>query len=169
MIDGDVHSTVFAAQDTFSQSKAFFSLSDAEKAKVRWTTAESNRGWLGVGKEMLYNGKPDNKETFEIGHEADPEYRNPWPAEEVLPGFRQTMLQFFYRADQVHLQVLRSIALGMNLPSPQHGPGNFFTPLCNGNHQNLRLLHYPACHRSQAGNRAGRSLWITVQPMFNLI
>jgi isopenicillin N synthase-like dioxygenase len=142
-------------QSTFASAKAFFALPAAEKTKVAWTTAEANRGYLGVGMEMLHDGKPDLKETFECGHEADPDHMNLWPSEAVMPGFRKTMLNFFYKADKVHLQVLRSIALGMGLPSPQHGLGNYFAPLCNGNHQNLRLLHYPACKRSEAGNRAG--------------
>lgn len=142
-------------QSAFAASKAFFNLSQSEKEKVAWTDAKANRGYLGVGKEALSEGKRDLKETFECGHEADPDYRNLWPEESVLPNFRKTLLTFFYQADKVHLQVLRSIALGMNLPSPQYGTGNYFTPLCNGNHQNLRLLHYPACKRSDASNRAG--------------
>jgi isopenicillin N synthase-like dioxygenase len=142
-------------QGAFAASKAFFNLPASEKLKVAWTTAEANRGYLGVGKEALYAGKPDVKETFECGHEADPEYRNLWPEEHVLPNFRKTLLTFFYQADKVHLQVLRSIALGMGLPSPQYGAGNYFTPLSNGNHQNLRLLHYPTCKRAEAANRAG--------------
>lgn len=61
----------------------------SEKASVAWTTAEANRGYLGVGKEMLYDGKPDLKETFECGHEADPDHRNLWPSESAMPDFRK--------------------------------------------------------------------------------
>jgi hypothetical protein len=35
------------------QSKAFFALDAKAKASVAWTSAEANRGYLGVGKEML--------------------------------------------------------------------------------------------------------------------
>ena len=138
--------------NTFELQKKFFALPYAEKHKLKWTTPEANRGYLGVGMEQLYEGKPDLKETFEIGHEADVNFRNPWPEESVLPGFRKAMLTFFYRADEIHLQVLRSIAIHLKLPSPTFGTGNYFTPLCNKNHQNLRLLHYPACKRSEIGS-----------------
>ncbi len=37
----------------FAQSKAFFALDAKAKASVAWTSAEANRGYLGVGKEML--------------------------------------------------------------------------------------------------------------------
>ncbi len=40
----------------------------------------------------------------------------------------------FHRGDKL-AQILRSIALAMKLPSPNHGAGNYFAPLCNGNHQ----------------------------------
>jgi hypothetical protein len=52
-----------------------------------------------------YDGKPDLKETFECGHEADPDFMNLWPSEAIMPGFRRSMLRFFYQADAVHLQV----------------------------------------------------------------
>jgi isopenicillin N synthase-like dioxygenase len=53
------------------------------------------------------------------------------------------MLEYFKEADALHLDVLRSLAIGLNLGE------EYFTPLCNGNHQNLRLLHYPSCMKKQ--------------------
>ena len=58
-----------------------------------------------------YDGKPDLKETFECGHEADPDFMNLWPSEAIMPGFRRAMLKFFYQADAVHLQVCAATAL----------------------------------------------------------
>eukprot|EP00455_Lapot_gusevi_P010474 TRINITY_DN1473_c0_g2_i2.p1 TRINITY_DN1473_c0_g2~~TRINITY_DN1473_c0_g2_i2.p1 ORF type:complete len:341 (-),score=86.10 TRINITY_DN1473_c0_g2_i2:46-1068(-) len=144
-------------QSAFQQSKQFFALPPAEKLKVKYTTAEANRGYLGVGAESLMYGLKDIKETYEIGYEHDPVYRNPWPSASVMPTFRSTMLEFFQAADKVHLQFLRSIALALDLSSPTHGYGNYFEPLCNGNHQNLRLLHYPACKRSDINDSTHRA------------
>ena len=43
----------------------------------------------------LRNKAPDMKETMEIGREWDTTWRNYWPQENDVPGFRQTMLDFF--------------------------------------------------------------------------
>ena len=51
---------------------------------------------------------------------------------------RQTTLSYFSAMDALHLDILRCIAFGLGLDS------EYFTPLCNENHQNLRLLRYPA-------------------------
>merc|ERR1719454_257579 len=89
-----------------------------------------------MGQERLDGGLPDLKEHFEIGNERETDFKNHWPAE--LPEFRPTMLDYFAEADRLHLDVLRCLATGMGLGH------DFFTPLCDGNHQNLRLLRYPA-------------------------
>jgi hypothetical protein len=38
---------------------------------------------------------PDNKETMEIGRDWDSVWKNQWPQENAVPGFKQTMLNFF--------------------------------------------------------------------------
>lgn len=128
-------------QRTFAASEEVFDLSDEAKAQYAWTTPEANRGYLGMGKEKLADGQADIKETFEIGNDAETTYPNHWPSE--CPAFKPTMLEYFAAADTLHLNVLRSLAKGMDLGD------DFFTPLCNENHQNLRLLHYPSCERAQ--------------------
>mmetsp|Transcript_8719 Transcript_8719/g.26103 ORF Transcript_8719/g.26103 Transcript_8719/m.26103 type:complete len:200 (-) Transcript_8719:155-754(-) len=62
------------------------------------------------------------------------------------------MLEYFAAADALHLDVLRCLALAMGLDE------EYFTPLCDGNHQNLRLLHYPPTRRdaiSASGQKRG--------------
>lgn len=39
---------------------------------------------------------PDCKETMEIGRDWDATWKNMWPRESDVPGFKQTMLDFFY-------------------------------------------------------------------------
>lgn len=130
-------------QRTFAASASFFTgLTPELKAKYRFTSAESNRGYLMMGQERLDGDYPDLKEMFQIGDENEKTFENHWPNAE-LPAFRKTMLEYFFTMDKLHLDVLRCLAIGMNLPE------EYFTPLCNGNHQMMRLLHYPECPRAQ--------------------
>ena len=137
---------------TFAESAKFFtSLTPEQKAKYAWETpsrtAATSR-WVRSGSTAVC---PTLKETFEIGNEAETTYLNRWPKEE-LPGFRETMLEYFNAADKLHLDVLRCLAIAMGLGE------EFFTPLCDGNHQNLRLLHYPECPKkkiSAGGQKRG--------------
>ena len=38
---------------------------------------------------------PDSKETMEIGRDWDPTWKNKWPQESDVPGFKDTMKAFF--------------------------------------------------------------------------
>jgi isopenicillin N synthase-like dioxygenase len=126
---------------TFSASESVFDLENEIKAKYAWTTPEANRGYLGMGMEKLADGQADIKETFEIGNDQETTFPNHWPSE--LPTFKSTMLEYFNAADTLHLNIMSALACGMGL-NP-----DFFTPLCDENHQNLRLLHYPSCKRDE--------------------
>ena len=88
---------------------------------------------------------PDLRETINIGDEYDG-FPNPWPAE--LPAFRETMLELYDRSNELHLDVLRCLAVGMGLER-EH-----FTPLCDGRCHTLRLLHYPACKKGELSDEA---------------
>mmetsp|Transcript_110 Transcript_110/g.288 ORF Transcript_110/g.288 Transcript_110/m.288 type:complete len:187 (-) Transcript_110:113-673(-) len=55
------------------------------------------------------------------------------------------MLAYFREANALHLDVLRGVALGLGLEE------EYFTPRCDGNHQNLRLLRYPRCWNAELG------------------
>ena len=127
----------------FEQSKAFFSLSKEEKLRSAYKDPASNRGYISMGQEKLDAALPDIKETFDIGFEGEAAYQNEWPTEALgNRNFRDAMLACFSEYDRLHLAILRALARGMGL-----GNDDYFTPLCDGNHQNLRLLHYPECDR----------------------
>ena len=67
----------------------------------------ANRGWMAIGREKasqsldrdevaaLREKTPDYKETMEIGCEWDRTWRNHWPQEQDLPGFKPAVLGFF--------------------------------------------------------------------------
>ena len=61
---------------------------------------------------------------------------NRWPS--GLPGFRDTMLLYFRTMEALGQQLLAIYALALDLPR------DYFLPLFDGAHINLRLSHYPA-------------------------
>ena len=91
---------------------------------------------------------------MEIGRDWDPVWKNKWPKESDVPGFKNTMLQFFqvsgfYRLQvsniliiskachNLHAIIMRSIALGLDLRE------DFFDKKIDQQYHNLRLLSYP--------------------------
>ena len=61
---------------------------------------------------------------------------NQWPAE--LPGFRETMLEYFQAMEALGRKLLPLYALALGMPR------GYFLPFFDGAHINLRLSHYPA-------------------------
>ena len=61
---------------------------------------------------------------------------NQWPS--GLPGFRDTMLEYFQRMEALARRLLPIYALALDLPR------DYFLPWFEGAHINLRLSHYPA-------------------------
>jgi len=143
---------------------------------------QANRGYVKIGREQLtqstdaaeiaeLRGKaPDMKETMEIGRDEGTNWKNHWPQESDVPGFKQTMLDFFkvrstqrntsvfatHRFDQIcneiHRIVMRAIALGLDLDEM------YFEDKVNEQYQNLRLLWYPPIKTSllkEGQSRAG--------------
>ena len=132
--------------EAFAKSSEFFTLDKETKMNYKYKDPASNRGYISMGQERqepLDAPLPDIKETFDIGYDEEKEYQNEWPTEALGgdTGFRDTMLTYFNQYDQLHLKILSALARGMGLDD------EYFTPLCDGNHQNLRLLHYPECER----------------------
>ncbi|KAF8138387.1 hypothetical protein EV363DRAFT_1427310 [Boletus edulis] len=158
-IPGDVIDNVH------KKSAAFFCLPHEVKDQVAWDDPRANRGYVKVGRERvtqssdateiaaLRTNAPDMKETMEIGRDWDPVWRNKWPKEADSPGYKQTMLQFFQTCHELHVTVMRSVALGLDLPEC------FFDQKIDQQHHNLRLLSYPSIRTkllSQEGQaRAG--------------
>jgi len=127
----------------FRASQAFFQLDKQSKTKLKYQSAEANRGYIAMGQEKLDGDLPDIKETFDIGYDKDMEYQNRWPVgTDIHDEFKASMLEYFDQYDKLHLNILRALARGMGFDND-----DYFTPLCNQNHQNLRLLHYPECDR----------------------
>ncbi|KAG1822132.1 hypothetical protein EV424DRAFT_1539010 [Suillus variegatus] len=98
------------------------------KARLAWDDPKANHGYVQVGRErvttsmdaaeiaVLRAKAPDTKESMEIRRENHPTFSNKWPQETEVPRFKQTMLHFFQTFHEVHTMVMKSIALGLDLP-----------------------------------------------------
>ncbi|RDB19906.1 hypothetical protein Hypma_012757 [Hypsizygus marmoreus] len=136
-------------RNTFAKSAEFFTMPSETKNKLAWEDPRSNRGYVTVGRERVTQSAdpdeiaslrakaPDFKESMEIGRDWDAEWKNQWPAEKDAPKFKDTMLDFYQTCHDLHVLVMRSIALGLGLEE------NFFDTKINEQCHNLRLLSYP--------------------------
>lgn len=146
--------TADTRKHVFDTSANFFhQLSHDDKLALGWTSPEANRGYSAPGREKvtqltdinevakLKQGNPDIKESFEIGRESDPAFANQWPDEARLPnvaGFKDTMLRFHDQCKDIHIDVMRAIAVAMGLDE------RYFDAFVDDGDNTLRLLHYPA-------------------------
>lgn len=154
-----------AVQTMFEKSADFFALPVEKKDKLAWDDPRANRGYVQIGRERvtrcadpdeiaaLRANAPDCKETMEIGRDWDADWRNRWPQETDVPLFKRTMLDFFQTCHDLHVLVMRSIALGLDLEE------DFFDLNIDEQCHNLRLLSYPPIQKAllegQGQARAG--------------
>lgn len=125
-----------------SAAKRFFSLpTDAKEAYLY--NQDRNFGYASVGKEALDPSKPkDLKETYtmrdvaSVRHQADL-----WPS----PLFSETCYEFYYDCCRTADLLMQAFGIALELPS------DFFRNKHTGVTQTLRLLHYPPCESSAAG------------------
>ena len=144
----------------FDMSARFFSMPLDDKMAVGWTTPEANRGYSAPGREKntllvdladvakLKEAVPDIKESIEIGRDDEEGFPNQWPDETTaeaekarIAGFKSTMVDFHAQCKALHVEVMRAIAVGMNLPA------NYFDNYVDVGDNTLRLLHYPPVSR----------------------
>ncbi|WP_252979562.1 isopenicillin N synthase family dioxygenase [Mameliella alba] len=136
-----------AIAGVFDQAARFFALPEAEKAALDIALKPHNRGWARMGSERLdeTSGQVDRKEAFNVGldlaaHDprvlrGDP-FRgvNVWPD---LPGFRETLLNYYDHAWQLGVALHGAIARDFGL-APGYFAPHFTAPMAT-----LRLLSYP--------------------------
>lgn len=150
---------------TLAASAGFFARPQWQKDRLAWTTPEANRGYVAQGREKvtdLQDAKEiealretegaDLKESLEIGREDEPEHRNCWPngfdAEGVV--FKERMLEFFAQCKELHMRVMRAIAVGLGIEE------GWFDEFCRRGDNTLRLLHYPAMRADVFAKKAGQ-------------
>lgn len=139
-------------KEAFSESAKFFKRPEAQKLDMRWTTPEANRGYSQPGREKTTDATDpseiekirekegvDLKESFEIGREGEEDLPNQWPDKFDQEGkvFKEKMLQFHDRVKQLHMQIMRAIAVGLGIEE------TWFDGYTSRGDNTLRLLHYP--------------------------
>jgi isopenicillin N synthase-like dioxygenase len=100
----------------------------------------------------LRASNPDLKESMEIGRDGVPGQPNQWPDKLDVQGeeFTKTMKAFFDMCKGLHIQVMRAIALGMDLDE------HFYDSFTDGGDNTLRLLHYPPVLKSVFKDNPGQ-------------
>ncbi|GME57722.1 Isopenicillin N synthase [Neofusicoccum parvum] len=86
----------------------------------------------------------DCKESYEIGSEKCENMPNVWLPDEVLPGFRGFMTDFYWKCFGTAQDILRALALGIGLDNE-----DFLLKFHNGHNNQLRLLHYPPVEKEK--------------------
>ncbi len=122
--------------------KEFFALPEDVKAKYEIEGLAGQRGYIGKGKEHAKGRTTgDLKEFYHVGQEVtdgDPiknEYpENVWPEE--IPEFREVALEVYQRLEQTGREMLRAIALYLDLDE------DYFEPRVRNGNSILRPIHY---------------------------
>ena len=142
----------------FDTAAAFFSGPASVREAAAFSGPGGNRGYIRLGGEALDPTKPaDVKEAFNIGLELapdDPELlarapfrdANLWPE---MPGFRDTMLDYFNRVWRLGRDLHRGFALDLGLD------GDFFEDKLDRPMATMRLLHYPPARTPLAEGQLG--------------
>ncbi|KAI0732029.1 thymine dioxygenase [Fomitopsis betulina] len=144
----------------FEWSKRFFALPmESKMLAPHPPSGTHHRGYSPPGKEKvvqhIYDEKelakvrakaPDVKESFEVGREEDPAMCNIWLPEGILPGFKETCLDFFWACREVELTLLHALSLGLHLEE------DFLEKFHTAPDNQLRLLHYPSVNVKQLEN-----------------
>lgn len=139
-------------QTTFRESAKFFTRPETQKLDLGWTTPQANRGYSQPGREKTTDSTdpaeiekirttagPDLKESFEIGREGEEGLPNHWPDfDEEGKVFKQRMLEFHDVGKNLHMLVMRAIAVGLGIEE------TYFDGYCQRGDNTLRLLHYPS-------------------------
>lgn len=140
-------------REAFDELARFFALPDDEKMKLR--PVDGGRGYI-PPKSSVYvtspinnNTKGDLNEVLILTRERPADHPavlqglrfhgpNQWPADDVLPGFRQKMLDYYAAMEALGYKMLPLYARALGLPA------DHFTPLFKDPMWTTRNAHYPA-------------------------
>jgi isopenicillin N synthase-like dioxygenase len=136
--------------DVYAEAKRFFDLPTARKAEIAIEKSSCHRGWFMVGGENLDPAKQkkagDLKEGIKIGRDLGGDHPlvqagtplhgpNQWPA--GLPGWRETMQNYYDAMERLGRDMLHGFALALDIPE------TYFDSWLNAPMTTLGPLHYP--------------------------
>ena len=134
----------------YAQAKRFFDQSDAAKAAIAIEKSNVHRGYFKIGGENLDPAKQkadgDLKEGIKIGRDLSASHPlvqagtplhgpNQWPPN--LPGWRETMQEYYDVMERLGRQLMRAFALALGLDE------KYFEHWLNTPMTTLGPLHYP--------------------------
>jgi isopenicillin N synthase-like dioxygenase len=134
----------------YAESKRFFDLPATQKAKIAIEKSACHRGYFMLGGENLDPAKQkqagDLKEGIKIGRDLGADHPlvqaktplhgpNQWPAN--LPGWRETMQEYYEAMEALGRQLMRAFALALDLET------TYFDRWLNSPMTTLGPLHYP--------------------------
>lgn len=144
---------------TFAQVQRFFAQPLTRKTAIAMANSPIFRGYSGLAEEVLNPAlEGDLKESFNIGVERGPgdplvqagtplHGPNLWP--DGLPGFRETMEDYFQAMTDLGQTIARGLALSLDLPAA------YFSRSLDDPMSLLRLLHYPPTAQRQSERQMG--------------
>jgi len=146
--------------DYFAGLQRFFALPEATKARIDKANSRHFRGWERVGAELT-NNHLDYREQLDLSTE-NPEYPpdvepvylrldgpNQWLPEDVLPGFRAIVEEFFARMGRVAEELMDLLSTGLGL-----GPGHLRAVFGERPLSFVKLISYPPTPAGEAGVNA---------------
>ncbi|EHL01205.1 putative UPF0676 protein [Glarea lozoyensis 74030] len=135
-------------EEAFGWSKKLFDLETEQKMKAPHPDGPTvHRGYSWPGLEKVSQVISSDAEVGEKLRAVTDCKPNVWLPEEVLPGFREFMTDFYWTCSQTSQEILKAIGLGMNLQDP-----DFILKFHSGHNNQLRLLHYPPIPAAQLEN-----------------
>ncbi len=135
---------------TFAAARQFFALPLARKQAIAIERSPCHRGYFALGGENLdplrQQGAGDLKEGIKIGRDLPPDHPrvragtplhgpNQWPSD--LPGWQETMQDYYTACQQLGLRLMRAFALALELPEA------YFDAYLREPMATLGPLHYP--------------------------
>jgi isopenicillin N synthase-like dioxygenase len=134
----------------YAQARRFFDQTDAAKAEIAIEKSGVHRGYFKIGGENLDPAKQkavgDLKEGIKIGRDLSASHPlvqagtplhgpNQWP--QSLPGWRETMREYYDVMEALGRKLMQAFALALGLEE------NYFDHWLNSPMTTLGLLHYP--------------------------
>lgn len=141
----------------FTALRAFFALPESTKALMAKSASRHFRGWEAVGAELT-NNRVDYREQIDLSSEhparpsdVEPAYLrldgpNQWLPEDVLPGFRQVVTEYFATLAALANELMGVLAVGLGLPEDTFARRFGEQPLGF-----MKLISYPPTPPGQAG------------------
>lgn len=140
-----------------SMLRRFFALPVDVKETIEKSRSPHCRGWERLGSELTDN-KVDHREQVDLWTErtahaagVQPAYLgltgpNPWPADEVLPGFRHMVSSWFASMELLAGRLMEVLAVGLG-----QSADTFHRIFGADTHSLLKLIHYPPTPAGAAG------------------